>query len=129
MRDPKVSILAADAQAAAVAALLSSGWMRFFSESGELLSQLRFQADAFMPPENGAVISMPLAPDMEARGGGVATRFEAQTESGEMVFGGSVGVLGDEPGQYDYEFVNSAMIHPGSEVHVASIAYRAWIGS
>lgn len=126
MRDPFVSVLAANAEADAVGALCANGWMRFYAADGAVLASLRFQAQAFHPAEDGTILSYPLAPDMSAAGGGNAVRFRCQTEAGEDVFGGSVGVRGEVPAQFDYEFTNSTLIHPGSEVHVAFILYSAW---
>lgn len=123
--DPRVSILAANAQANAIGALSARGWLRFYSEEGAELAALRLGENAFQEAIDGRIYSNPIQPDTNAAGGNDAARFMVQTEDGQDVFGGSVGL---ENSNSDYEFKNSTYIHPGSEVHAAGLSYQAWHG-
>lgn len=128
MRDSKVSIMAANAQADAMGALLNGGYLRIYGsvkpadadvpETAEALAELNFQPVAFRPAENGEVVSYPLDPDTNTRGGGEATWFRAFTEDGRPVFDGTVGTA-----ECDITLMNSAMVHPGGELHVSVIRY------
>jgi len=129
MRELRISTLAANAEANAIGALLSNGYLRIYPAPKSLsaddavlvphLAELRFAEIAFNDAVDGVIASLPLLPDTNTAGGGEAAWFRAFTEGEESVFDGTVGLLG-----YDINLQKSTSIHPGGELHISSIVYR-----
>ena len=128
--DTKTSTVAVNAQANAIAALLSNGYLRIYgadkatsadtAPSGAPLCELRFAADAFRSAVAGVITSNPIAPDMSTAGGGDATWYRTFMADGiTPVFDGTVGTA-----DCNINIQPSVTVHPGGEFHLASISYN-----
>lgn len=128
--DTKTSTVAVNAEANAIAALLSSGYLRIYGGDKALdadtapvsahLSELRFAADAFRPAIDGVITSNPISPDMSTAGGGDASWYRTFASDGvTAVFDGTVGAA-----DCNINIQPSVTVHPGGEFHLASISYR-----
>lgn len=96
------SILSANVEVNARAALFNGGWLDIYSgvqpatpemkPNGTLLASLRFSQQAFAAGENGAAIAAPLAPEADAPATGVATWYRiTKADHKTAVEDGSVG--------------------------------------
>ena len=128
--DTKTSTAAVNAEANAVGAMLSNGYLRVYggdkassaddAPSGLPLAELRFAEAAFGPAVDGLITSYPLAPDMNTVGGADATWYRTFAEDGVTpVFDGTVGLAG-----CNINLQPSVTVHPGGELHIGSISYR-----
>lgn len=118
-----LSALAVNAQADAVARLLSGGFLQLLSKDRVILAELRFGEPAFGKAEDGVIRSAPIASDLDARADGRATLFQCTTASGKFLLEGSVGDrLGAEAERPEL-VMNSVEIRRGSEIAVDEFVY------
>jgi len=105
VRDPRFSVLAADAKCVTVAALLAGGRLLVFDgERPEapddnvttqvLLALVELPSPAFEPPEAGRMTAAPLDPG-PSLATGTPTWFRAETTHGDAVWDGTCGPMGD----------------------------------
>lgn len=131
-RNLRLTSLAANAEADAIAALVDGGYLRIYGDlqpvsgdtptSGQtLLAELRFGTPAFSAAVNGVATAEPLTGEDAALASGVATWFRVlQADSTTRVFDGSVGA----GGLFDL-VLSSASIQLGAEVSVSSFTVTA----
>lgn len=128
--DTKTSTAAVNAEANAVGAMLSNGYLRVYggdkaasaddAPGGLPLAELRFAEVAFGPADDGLIISYPLLPDMNTVGGGDATWYRTFAADGVTpVFDGTVGLTG-----CNVNLQPTVKVHPGGELHIGTISYR-----
>ena len=123
-----LSIIAADTQANAVAALLSGGYLRFYDgtqpadadapiSSQRLLAELRFGTPAFGPASAGEITAKPIS-KTEAVATGKATWFRFLVNDGTTtVMDGSVGIA-----ECDLS-LNDCRIQQGAELTVSNFCF------
>lgn len=129
------TILAANAEAAAIGALLNNGWLRLMSgvqpANGDtaittqtVLAELRFAATAFGAPVAGVVTAAPLTADPSANATGTATWARLyQADGTTAVMDGSVGQTGVDVA--DILLATTAIVAGTGPVSVASVTYAA----
>jgi hypothetical protein len=132
--NPKLTSLAATAEADAVAALLNNGWIRLYSGlqpttadeavSGQVvLAELRFGNPAFGSASDGAAAANAITGDSSANATGTATWFRGFRSDGTTpVFDGSVGTSNSNL------VLNSVEISAGAQVDVTSFTFTAQKG-
>ena len=105
MRDPRFSVLAADAKCRVVASLLEGGRVLFFDgerpasvddnvSTQTLLAVVELGDPAFELPRDGRMLACP-TPSVPAVAGGVPTWFRCEMVTGDVVFDGTVGLRRD----------------------------------
>jgi hypothetical protein len=132
--NPKLTSLAATAEADAVAALLNNGWIRVYSglqpstadeavSSQVVLAELRFGNPAFGSASDGAAAANAITGDSSANATGTATWFRCfQSDGTTPVFDGSVGTSNSNL------VLNSVEISAGAQVDVTSFTFTAQKG-
>lgn len=132
--NPKLSNVAANAEADAVAALANSGYLRIYDGSQPasadtalgaqvLLAELRFNATAFGSAAAGVATANAITNDSSANASGTAAWFRALESDGTTVlFDGSVGTSGANLN------LNSVSIVSGAPVSVTSLTFTAQKG-
>jgi hypothetical protein len=132
--NPKLTGLAATAEADAVAALLNDGWIRLYSgvqpstadeavSSQVVLAELRFGNPAFGSGSDGAAAANAISGDSSANATGTATWFRCFRSDGTTpVFDGSVGTSNSNL------VLNSVEISAGAQVDVTSFTFTAQKG-
>jgi hypothetical protein len=132
--NPKLTGLAATAEADAVAALLNNGWIRVYSglqpstadeaiSSQVVLAELRFGNPAFGSASDGAAAANAITGDSSANATGTATWFRCfQSDGTTPVFDGSVGTSNSNL------VLNSVEISAGAQVDVTSFTFTAQKG-
>jgi hypothetical protein len=132
--NPKLTGLAATAEADAVAALLNNGWIRLYSglqpstadeavSSQVVLAELRFGNPAFGSASDGAAAANAIVEDSSANATGTATWFRCfQSDGTTPVFDGSVGTSNSNL------VLNSVEITAGAQVDVTSFTFTAQKG-
>jgi hypothetical protein len=132
--NPKLTSLAATAEADAVAALLNNGWIRVYSglqpstadeavSSQVVLAELRFGNPAFGSASDGAAAANAITGDSSANATGTATWFRCFRSDGTTpVFDGSVGTSNSNL------VLNSVEISAGAQVDVTSFTFTAQKG-
>ena len=132
--NPKLTSLAATAEANAVAALLNDGWLRLYSGSQPstadeavtsqvILAELRFGNPAFGSASDGVAAANAITGDSSANATGTATWFRCfQPDGTTPVFDGSVGTSNSNL------VLNSVEISAGAQVDVTSFTFAAQKG-
>lgn len=132
--DTKISIIAANAEANAVGALLNHGSLLVYggekaagadvTTAEAPLAELKFAAVAFSAAADGVITSLIIAPDLNTNALGEPTWFRCVTADGAVVFDGTIGKAG-----CNINIISNSeaplMVYPGGEFHVGSITYSA----
>ena len=124
-----LAMAGATAQAAAVATLLNSGYLRIYTgpqpdtadtaiTAQLVLATLRFQPEAASSVVDGMATFAPLIPDINADAAGTAVWFRCTTAAGETVFDGSVGE--DAPADL---IISSVSVNPSFGIAIAQFTY------
>jgi hypothetical protein len=129
--NPKLSNVAANAEADAVAGLLDDGYLRIYDGTQPtnadtavgaqvLLAELRFNATAFGAAAAGVATANAFTQDASANATGTATWFRAlQSDGTTVMFDGSVGTSGANLN------LNSVSIVAGVAVNVTGFTFTA----
>lgn len=129
--NPQLSDAAANAEAAALGALLNAGFMRLYDgtqpvnantaiSGNTLLAELTFGSPAFASPSGGVAAANAIAPDTDANATGTATWFRCVASDGAtVVFDGTVGNSGCDLN------INATAIQQHAEVDVTSFTITA----
>lgn len=132
--NPKLTNLAANAEADAVAALCNTGILRIYDgtqpatadtaiTTQNILAELTMSATAFGASVAGVATANAITPDSSANATGTATWFRMFKSDGTTaVFDGSVGASGCNLN------LNSTAIQSGAQVSVTSFTFTAQKG-
>lgn len=131
--NPKLTDLAANAEADAVCALLNSGYLRIYggtqpatadtATAEVILAELTFAATAFAAAVGGVATANAIVADASANNTGTATWFRCWKSDGTTkVFDGSVGTSGADLN------LNSVAIQSGAQVSVSPFTFTAQKG-
>lgn len=129
MLNTQKSYGAANAEAAALGALLDNGYLRIYDgaqpanadeavTTQTLLAELRFGSPAFGAPSNGAVAANAITSDSSANASGTAAWYRCLSSDGTtVVLDGTVGTSGANLN------LNSVGISAGAQVDVTAFTY------
>jgi hypothetical protein len=132
--NPKLSNVAANAEADAVCALANNGFLRIYDQTQPvtadtavgaqvLLAELTFGATAFGAASSGVATANAIAQDASANATGTATWFRVlKTDGTTVLFDGSVGTSGANLN------LNSVAITTGAAVQVTALTFTAQKG-
>jgi hypothetical protein len=132
--NPKLSNVAANAEADAVCALANNGFLRIYDQTQAvtadtavgaqvLLAELTFGATAFGAASAGVATANAIGQDASANATGTATWFRVLKSDGTTVlFDGSVGTSGANLN------LNSVAISSGAAVQVTALTFTAQKG-
>jgi len=121
-RNLKLSNLAANAQANALAALLNNGYLRFYNGtqpatadtplSGQtMLAEPRFGSPAFAPASGGVLLANDITADSDAAASGTASWFRCFSSDGvTAILDGSIGTSGCDINMPTTDIVQHAVV-------------------
>lgn len=128
----KISDTSANAEAAALAALLNGGFLRFYDgarpanantaiSTQNLLAELTFGNPAFSAAAAGVITANAITSDTDANATGTATWFRCVKSDGvTVVMDGDVGTAGSDLNMNSVAFAIHAQISVSSFVHTVT---------